>query len=166
MVGSVWRHLQTRSKISLWTEFPTSEIPGLLTFLCCSNVHLHIQCGHPVRLCLWWGQQHLQLLFGGRARSMERDLAETVGQWLVRMGQMPAAHGERKHSDCSQKAVRCWLVLEMRGDWWKKQWRSSQSQGHMLKAPGRSGLGWLSIRKREQPTMDRAWRPKRLGVSF
>lgn len=64
--------LQTWSKISFRTEFPTSEVPGWLTFLCCLNVHLHVQCGHPVRLCLWWGQQHLQWL-PGRARSMERD---------------------------------------------------------------------------------------------
>lgn len=67
VVGSVWCHLQTWSKISLRTEFLTSEVPGLLAFLCCLNVHLHIQRDHPVRLCLWWGQQHLQMLFGGRA---------------------------------------------------------------------------------------------------
>lgn len=67
----------------------------------------------------------------------------------------PAARGERRRGDCGQNAVRCWRELEMREDWWKKLWRSSQSQGCVLKAPGRSGLGWLSTRKREQPTMDR-----------
>lgn len=32
------------------------------------------------------------------------------------MGQVPAASGERKHGDCGQKTVHCWVVLEMKGD--------------------------------------------------
>lgn len=48
---------------------------------------------------------------------MERDLAETVGQWQKwARCQRPAASGERKHSDCGQKTVRCWVMLEMEVD--------------------------------------------------
>lgn len=39
---------------------------------------------------------------------------------VARMGQVPAARGERRRGDCGQNAVRCWLELEMREDWWEE----------------------------------------------
>lgn len=85
------------------------------------------------------------------------------GAWL-RLGQWPEwargwLQGVRKAQWFWPGAfLHCCVALEMSGDWWKEQGRSSHTQGLMLKASGRLGLGWLCIGKREQPTTDRAWR--------
>lgn len=122
--GSVWCHLQTlqfqtRSEMSFRTEFPTSEVPGVLTFLCCLNVHLRAQCDSSVRLVCDRGSGICDCSLAAGAKVYGKGLGFNYGV-VARMGQVPAAGGEKEHSDSGQKtfctAVPClkWRRMDER----------------------------------------------------
>lgn len=144
LVPSQTLQFQTRSKISWWAEYLTPEVPGWLTFLCCSCVHRHVctsMCApacvhrHARRLCS--GQQHLPLL-------LDRGQGLWKGTWLRLWPGWPGA--DCKWWGTAQRSwpgdfLHCCAVLGMqRTD--RKERSSSPSQACVRSGRGRGWAAW------------------------
>lgn len=136
VVGSVCANFKHKAKSHYELNFRHLRSQVRSPFL---YVHLHA-VWYSVRLCLWSGQRHLQLLFDSRARSMERDPAETMEQWQD-WARCWLQVVRKKHSGSGQgtSALLCRAWNE--GGLMKRAVEKLSQPRLMLKASGRLGLG-------------------------